>query len=70
MDRIIVYPGAIPLDTDLLNTNRNVMIALHALISATLGTATAVDGLEKMGVLMAPLTFTLTPPATAGTSIA
>ena len=46
MDRIIVYPGSIPLDTDLLNTNRNVMLALHGLIAATLGTATAVDGLQ------------------------
>jgi hypothetical protein len=45
MDRIIVYPGGIPLDTDLLNTNRNTMIALHALIAATLGTTTAADGL-------------------------
>jgi hypothetical protein len=45
MDRIIVYPGAIPLDTDMLNTNRNTMTALHALISATLGTVTALDGL-------------------------
>lgn len=45
MDRLIVYPGAIPLDTDLLTTNRNVMAALHGLIAATLGTATAVDGL-------------------------
>ncbi len=28
MDRNIVYPGAIPLDTDLLSVNRNAMIAL------------------------------------------
>jgi hypothetical protein len=45
MDRVIVYPGGIPLDTDLLNTNRNTMVALHALIAATLGTTTAADGL-------------------------
>ncbi len=45
MDRPIVYPGAIPLDTDLLNTNRNVMKALGMLISATLGTSTVVSGL-------------------------
>jgi hypothetical protein len=110
MDRIIVYPGAIPLDTDMLNTNRNTMTALHALISATLGTATALDGLTvsattpasmnvtvaqgsitqqapmdataygslgidttdsvmKMGVLLDPVTLSLTAPATAGTSI-
>ena len=28
MDRNIVYPGSIPLDTDLLTVNRNTMIAL------------------------------------------
>ena len=45
MDRSIVYPGSIPLDTDLLNVNRDAMIALGALIAATLGTAAVVDGL-------------------------
>jgi hypothetical protein len=45
MDRSIVYPGSIPLDTDLLNTNRNAMVGLGALIAATLGTTTVVDGL-------------------------
>ena len=45
MDRGIVYPGSIPLDTDLLITNRNAMVALGALCSATLGTAPAIDGL-------------------------
>jgi hypothetical protein len=44
MDRIIVYPGAIPLDTDMLNTNRNVMVALHGLLAATLGTSTMISG--------------------------
>jgi hypothetical protein len=46
MDRNIVYPGAIPLDTDLLGTNRNAMVAIAALTSATLGTTPAVDGLS------------------------
>lgn len=45
MNRNIVYPGAIPLDTDLLSINRNAMVALGFLISATIGTNTAVDGL-------------------------
>ncbi len=45
MDRNIVYPGSIPLDSDLLGTNRNVMVALGALIQATLGTTTVFDGL-------------------------
>jgi hypothetical protein len=45
MDRILVYPGSIPLDTDLLNTNRNSMIALGCLAQTILGTGTVVDGL-------------------------
>jgi len=45
MDRNIVYPGAIPLDTDLLSINRNTMIALGFLMRATLGTGIVVDGL-------------------------
>ena len=61
MDRIIVYPGAIPLDTDMLNTNRNVMVALHALISATLGTNTAVDGLAVYATVPASMQITVGP---------
>jgi hypothetical protein len=61
MDRIIVYPGAIPLDTDMLNTNDNVMVALHALISATLGTNTAVDGLAVSATVPASMQITVAP---------
>ncbi len=46
MDRNIVYPGSIPLDTDLLETNRNAMVALGALMRAVLGTAPVIDGLS------------------------
>ena len=45
MDRNIVYPGAIPLDTDILSLNRNVMIALGFVMRATLGVEIALDGL-------------------------
>lgn len=44
MDRQIVYSGAIPLETDLLNTNRNILIALGLLAQDILGTATLVSG--------------------------
>ncbi len=61
MDRTIVYPGSIPLDSDLLNTNRNTMIALGALMNAVLGTAPIIDGLsvlatvpQSLAVLVAP----------------
>lgn len=44
MDRQIVYPGAIPLETDLLLTNKNAMIGLSKLAAAILGTATMLNG--------------------------
>ena len=46
MDRNIVYPGAIPLDTDLLSLNRNTMAALGHIMRATLGTGVTIDGLS------------------------
>jgi hypothetical protein len=46
MDRNIVYPGCIPLDTDLLSINRNAMIALGFLSQAVFGSDTVVDGLS------------------------
>lgn len=45
MDRQIVYPGQIPLETDLLNTNRNTMLALGKLAAAIFGTGGLVNGL-------------------------
>ena len=45
MDRVTVYPGSIPLETDLLNTNKNTMIGLSKLMAAAFGTATVVNGL-------------------------
>lgn len=44
MDRQIVYPGAIPLETDILNTNKNAMVGLSKLASAMLGTSTILNG--------------------------
>lgn len=65
MDRNIVYPGSIPLDTDLLTINLNTMIALGALLQATLGTNSVVDGLScqptsppSMGVVVGPGSIT------------
>jgi hypothetical protein len=45
MDRNIVYPGSVPLDTDLLTINRNTMVALGSLMQAVLGSGPLVDGL-------------------------
>ena len=46
MDRRIVYPGAIPLDTDLLSSERDAMVAIGYLAQATLGTGVVADGLS------------------------
>jgi len=46
MDRQIVYPGAVPLETDLLNTNKFAMIGLAKLASALLGSDTCLAGLN------------------------
>ncbi len=66
MDRTIVYPGSIPLDTDMLNLNRNTMSAIGALIQATLGGATIIDGLAvtpaapaSMNIVVGPGSITL-----------
>src|ERR1700722_10136407 len=61
MDRNIVYPGAIPLDTDLLSINRNIMIALGILIRATLGTETTVDGLACIPTAPASMSVQVGP---------
>lgn len=45
MDRQIIYPGQIPLETDLLSTNKNTMIAVAKLAAAVLGVSTTISGL-------------------------
>jgi hypothetical protein len=45
MDRKIVWPGQVPLETDLLGTNRNAMIAIGRLAQDILGSGTLVSGL-------------------------
>lgn len=45
MDRHINYAGQIPLETDLLSTNRDVLIGLSKISSAILGVATTVSGM-------------------------
>jgi hypothetical protein len=45
MDRVTIYPGAIPLETDLLQTNRNMMVAMAKIAAALIGTSTQVNGL-------------------------
>ena len=61
MDRSIVYPGAIPLDTDLLSVNRNAMVALGALMQAVLGSSTVFDGLAVSPTVPASMQITVAP---------
>jgi hypothetical protein len=61
MDRNIVYPGAIPLDTDLLSCSRNTMIGFGGLLSAVLGGTSVVDGLVVAPTIPASLGITVGP---------
>lgn len=45
MDKTPIYPGAIPLDTNWLQPQRNTEIALGFLMQAAFGTTTIIDGL-------------------------
>lgn len=61
MDRSIVYPASIPLDTDILNIQRRTMIALGSLLQATFGTSTLVDGLACSATNPASMTVNVGP---------
>lgn len=61
MDRDIVYPGALPLDTDILNLNRRAMIALGYLAQMAVGSTTVVDGLSCTPTSPATLTVNVGP---------
>lgn len=61
MDRQIIYPGQVPLSTDLLNTNRYTIVAIAKLASAMLGTATVVNGLATVPTSPASLQVNVNP---------
>jgi hypothetical protein len=61
MDRNIVYPGSIPLDTDMLSVNRNVMVALGYLAQAVLGGTIVADGLACAPTVPASMSVTVGP---------
>lgn len=63
MDRLIVYPGAIPLDTDILSVERNIMTAMGWLAQAALGAASGVVGLPCVPTLPASMTVNIGPGA-------
>ncbi len=69
MDRNLVYPGSIPLDSDLLAINRNCMVALGALAQVVLGTGSVVDGLACNPTAPASMTVTVAPGSVSQLSV-
>lgn len=61
MDRQIIYPGQIPLETDQLSQNRASMLALGKLIAAVLGTGNVVNGLTVAPNSPAALNVVVSP---------
>jgi len=61
MDRVLIYPGQIPLETDLLGTNKNTMIGLSKLAAAILGTSTQLNGLACNANSPAALNVVVSP---------
>ncbi|WP_416052743.1 gp53-like domain-containing protein [Cupriavidus basilensis] len=61
MDRQTVYAGSIPLETDLLNTNKNVMTAIAQLSADLFGTKTVFSGLNCIANTPAAMNVVITP---------
>lgn len=60
MDRQIIYAGQVPLETDLLSTNKNAMIGLSKLSAALLGTGIVLNGFTCIPTGVASLQVQLT----------
>lgn len=69
MDRHIVYPGSIPLDTDLLSVQRSTMVALGALAQAVLGNSPVADGLVCSPTVPASLQVVVGPGSLTALSV-
>lgn len=61
MDRQIVKSGQIPLETDILNSERSTMTALGWALQGLLGTSTLVDGLACAPTSPASMSVTVAP---------
>jgi hypothetical protein len=66
MDRVIVYPGQVPLETDLLNTNKYAMLGLGRLAAAVTGPVTTGSGLAEGLVVAATSTPSLSVTVSPG----
>ena len=61
MDRQLVYPGQIPLETDMLSTNKNAMVAFGMLAQDLIGSATQAAGFTCTQNSPAAMSVLLTP---------
>ncbi len=61
MNRPIVYPGQVPMSSDLLNLGRDAMIGLSKLAAAILGTNTLVNGMSVAPTSPASMQVTVAP---------
>lgn len=61
MERVLVYPGALPQDTDILNVSMFAMIGQAYLNAATIGSATSVAGLGISPTAPASLNVNIAP---------
>ena len=69
MDRQIVYPGSIPLDTDLLLLQRHTMVALGFLAQSVLGTNPVAEGLACTATSPASMQVVVGPGSLSGLSV-
>jgi hypothetical protein len=61
MDRVTVYQGQIPLETDILHTGQNTMVALAKLCAGVLGTPTIANNFQCTPTVPATLNVIITP---------
>ncbi|HZO21030.1 MAG TPA: hypothetical protein VFB37_00915 [Steroidobacteraceae bacterium] len=61
MDRVIVYPGSIPQDVDVLSTNKNSLVALGMLMLDVLGSGTLASGLKCVPTSPGSLNVSIQP---------
>jgi hypothetical protein len=69
MDRTIVYPGAIPLDTDILSAQLDAMIGIGYLAQAMLGTSIIADGLVCTPTAPASLSVSVGPGSITASTV-
>lgn len=69
VNRVIVYPGAIPLDTDVLQTEQNMMIAIGYALQAAYGQNTVAVGLTCTPTAPASLQIVIGPGGIITTNV-